>query len=66
MFKLSNDPTNYELLIHRIDALKLAGLPDELRAAREAMHDVYPLSERKYQGQKMLRNNSSNNLFFIV
>ncbi|SAL95059.1 hypothetical protein [Absidia glauca] len=44
--QLSNDRTNYELLVRKIEALKLAGLPDELELAREAMHDVYPLTEQ--------------------
>ncbi|KAI8342565.1 hypothetical protein BC941DRAFT_389575 [Chlamydoabsidia padenii] len=43
--QLAQDGTNYELLKSRIDALKLAGLPVELEAAREAMHNIYPLTE---------------------
>ncbi|KAI8079777.1 uncharacterized protein BX664DRAFT_202241 [Halteromyces radiatus] len=44
--KLSIDNTNYELLVRRIDACKVADLPDALEIAREAMHDVYPLTEQ--------------------
>ncbi|CAO3599482.1 unnamed protein product [Absidia cylindrospora] len=43
---LSQDKTNYELLTRRIEALKLADLPEQLEAAREAMHNVYPLTEK--------------------
>ncbi|KAI8997340.1 hypothetical protein BDB01DRAFT_770691 [Pilobolus umbonatus] len=43
--KLSEDNTQYELHLKRIELAKKAGLPEELENARENMHQVYAMSE---------------------
>ncbi|CAO3625441.1 unnamed protein product [Cunninghamella echinulata] len=48
MEQLAADNTNYELHIKLIDLLKQVEMNEQLESAREAMHDIYPLSEQMW------------------
>ncbi|KAI7871253.1 hypothetical protein BDF14DRAFT_1764920 [Spinellus fusiger] len=45
MEKLEQDTENYELHVRLITLLTTLDFPDQLETARQAMHDIYPLSE---------------------
>ncbi|KAI8846760.1 hypothetical protein BC829DRAFT_256720 [Chytridium lagenaria] len=45
MEQLAENPLSYELHLKLVADMKAAGLDDELRSARESMHDVFPLTE---------------------
>ena len=46
MFQLLAEPYNYDLLVTKISLLRASGELEALRAARERMSQLYPLSEK--------------------
>jgi len=56
--KLNGNPLSYDLHVQYIEKLKEMGKFEELRAARNNMKNIYPLSESK----KLKKNNFIPNL----
>lgn len=56
---LHTNPSQYEIHIQLIASFKSAGMFEELRAAREAMSAIFPLSEGLFSNAPIPKNRVS-------